>query len=76
MEVLLKYKGTDINDLIRVSKKYRTGIRKKYQELYELHRKHPEDNLLDKYAACVPHVMIYTDKLVIKPKLTKRIVLK
>ncbi len=76
MEVLLKYKGTDVNELIKASKKYQTGIRKKYQELYEFHRKHPEDNLLDKYAACVPHVMIYIDKLIIKPKRVTRIRLK
>ncbi len=76
LELKLKYKGTNIEDLIRVSKKYRTGIRERYKALYELNLKYPEDNLLDKYAATVPHVMIYTDKLVIKPKSTKRIRLK
>ena len=76
LELKLKYRGTNIDDLIRVSKKYRTGIRERYKALYELNLKYPEDNLLDKYAATVPHVMIYTDKLKIKPKSTKRIRLK
>lgn len=76
LETRLKYRGTDISDLIKVSGKYQKGIRDKYKALYELSLKYPNDGLLDKYAACVPHVMIYTDKLIIKPKLTKRIVLK
>ena len=76
LELKLKYRGTNIDDLIRVSKRYRTGIRERYKALYELNLKYPEDNLLDKYAATVPHVMIYTDKLKIKPKSTKRIRLK
>lgn len=76
LELKLKYKGTKIDDLIRASKKYRTGIRERYKALYELNLKYPEDNLLDKYAATVPHVMIYTDKLVIKPKRVTRIKLK
>lgn len=76
LETRLRYKGTGVDNLIRVAKKYRTGIREKYKALYQLHLKNPEDGLLDKYAACVPHVMIYVDKQVLKPQRVQRIRLK
>ena len=71
LEILTKRPGVD--NLIRVAKKYRTGIREKYEALYQLHLKNPEDGLLDKYAACVPHVMVYVDKQVLNPQRVQRI---
>lgn len=76
LELSLGYRGLKLDNLIKASKKYQSGIRERYKALYELNLKYPEDNLLDKYAATVPHVMLYTDKLKIKPKLVTRIKLK
>lgn len=75
LELKLKYRGTKITDFIKVSKKYSSGIKDRYKKLVELDKKYPQDNLLDKYAATVPHVMIYVSSLKIKPISVKQITL-
>lgn len=41
------------------AKKYSKGIADYYAQAYELHTKYPEDKVMEKYASCVPHALIY-----------------
>lgn len=59
LEESLKLEGYGISGLKKLASRY-MNIRKSYEELYKLHKKFPEDNLLSKYAALVPHLMVYT----------------
>lgn len=43
-------------------------IIKDYEDLYKRSKAYPEDNLLEKYAATVPHLMAYTAEHKIKPQ--------
>lgn len=44
-----------------------------FKEAEYLHRNNPEDKIIDRYAACVPHVMIYPGMKPIKVKSSKLI---
>lgn len=43
-------------------------IVKDYKDLYKRSKKHPEDKLLEKYGATVPHLMAYVAEHKIKPQ--------
>lgn len=57
IELHLKGKGTTALELI--ARKYNKGIAGYYAKAYKLHVDNPEDKIIEKYAACVPHLMIY-----------------
>lgn len=61
MEEKLKYIGKGRGEFLRISERFRSGIEGYYKAMYELHLKNPDDKLIEKYAACVPHAMIYPD---------------
>lgn len=61
MEEKHKYVGKGRVEFLRASERFRSGIEGYYRAMYELHLKNPEDKLIEKYAACVPHAMIYPD---------------
>ncbi len=59
LEKELLLTGRGIYDLVKVASRYK-GITEYYKKAYKLHKKFPEDNIISKYAACVPHLMVYT----------------
>lgn len=74
LEQKMGYTGIGLKKLKEVLAKLPYDITKDYQELYKCHKKHPEDKLLEKYAANVPHLMAYTAEHKIKPfEVNKRI---
>ena len=58
LEKKLNLKSKGITNLIKVASKYK-GIKKYYEDMYIRHKEHPEDGLMEKYAATVPHLMTY-----------------
>lgn len=58
-ELKLGYRGSGLSKLKRLCGKFSTGITEAYKKLYILSSENPEDNLLVKYAATVPHLMLY-----------------
>lgn len=60
------YSGEGRDNLVKVIKGLKYDIKKDYKEMYKLHKKNPEDNLMKKYAACVTHLMIYPASTPIK----------
>lgn len=66
MEISKGYKDRGRNNMIVAAKRYNTDIERYYRKMLELDKMNPEDGLLKKYAACVPHLMIYPDKAAIK----------
>lgn len=66
METRKLYRGRGRNNLVMAARNFMSGIGKYYKQMLDLHIKHPEDKLMDKYAACVPHVMIYPNMAPIK----------
>lgn len=57
LELHLKGEGSTALEII--ARKYSKGIANYYAEAYKLHKDNPEDGIMDKYAACVPHLMVY-----------------
>ncbi len=68
--------GEGIAHMEVAARKYNRGIEKYYREAYELHKKYPEDKILQKYASCVPHFMIYPGVQFISYKERQQIKLK
>lgn len=75
MEKKLNYSGTGRVDFVLNAKKFNSGILKHYVETMNLAKKYPDDGLLDKYAACVPHAMLYVGQTPIKVTTSKQVVL-
>lgn len=74
LEEELELTGIGVSKMVKVASRYK-NLRKSYQDAYKLYKKHPEDKLFSKYAACVPHLMIYTAKDKVKVESVKEIVL-
>lgn len=68
------YKGQGLDKLKKVIKSLPYDIAEDFANMYKLNLKHPEDNLITKYAATVPHLMAYVGltQLVVD-KVNKRI---
>lgn len=75
LEQELNLEGTGVSNLIRVASRYK-GIRKNYKEAYKIYKRFPEDRLIEKYAACVPHLMVYTAEKKIRVSLVNEVILK
>lgn len=75
LEKELELEGTGVGNLVRVASRYK-GIRNYYKEAYKLYKKFPKDNLISKYAACVPHLMVYPAEAKIKVSRVNEITLK
>lgn len=69
------YRGKGRMKLVQVCKPFTKGISKYYQDMYKLHCKYPEDNLIKKYAATVPHLMVYVGRDSIPVTVVKKITL-
>lgn len=69
------YRGKGRMKLVHVCKPFTKGISKYYQDMYKLHCKYPEDNLIKKYAATVPHLMVYVGRDSIPVTTAKKITL-
>lgn len=69
------YRGKGRMKLVQVCKPFTKGISKYYQDMYKLHCKYPEDNLIKKYAATVPHLMVYVGRDSIPVTMAKKITL-
>lgn len=59
LKLELHLKGEGSTALEVIARKYSKGIANYYAEAYKLHKDNPEDGIMDKYAACVPHLMVY-----------------
>lgn len=59
LKIELRLKGEGSTALEVIARKYSKGIANYYAEAYKLHKDNPEDGIMDKYAACVPHLMVY-----------------
>lgn len=53
------YQGIGVTDLNKVIGKFNKGIKDYYLKALALSKQYPEDQIQDKYAACVPHVLVY-----------------
>lgn len=76
MEIRKGYSGEGITSFVKAAKPLSHGIKGYYRNMVKLDKENPEDNLMDKYASCVPHVMMYTGMDPIKVKRVKQITLK
>lgn len=56
------YAGKGRLKLVQTCRPFTHGISQHYKQMYKLHHKYPEDQLMNKYAACVPHLMVYVGK--------------
>ncbi len=59
LKLELHLKGEGSTALEVIARKYSKGIANYYAKAYKLHKDNPEDGIMDKYAACVPHLMVY-----------------
>lgn len=59
MEVKSGYRGHGINNLVIACKPFLHGIRKNMVYAAKLATQYPDDGGFEKYAACVPHLMVY-----------------
>ena len=75
LEIKKGYRGKGRMKLVQTCKPFTKGISKYYKNMYTLHCKHPEDNLIKKYAATVPHLMIYVGKEAVRVDEVKKITL-
>lgn len=69
------YIGYGVNALVKVCRHFNKGIRHYYQLSENLAKRFPEDGIQAKYAACVPHLMVYPGYRSIKISETKKVVL-
>lgn len=60
---------------VRLARMFNRGIRNFYAEMYRLNKKYPDDGLMDKYAATVPHAMIYPGTTPIRVHKVEKIIL-
>lgn len=67
LETKLKYRGNKTKDFLEGYERLDKDIRKSYIEAYKIHKARPEDELMEKYAANVPHVMFYIGTKPVKP---------
>lgn len=75
LQVKKKYKGMNISSFLKGLRTVPLEIRKDFINAYSYIKKDKDFDLLDKYAAYVPHVMFYVDKQVVKYSSVKKIVL-
>lgn len=75
MEKQKGYKGVGRNNLVQTAKKVPRGIKNYFSNAYELQKKNPDDGIESKYAACVPHVMVYVGQEPIAVRSSKLITL-
>lgn len=75
MEARLGYKGKGRAAFIKAAQGLSKDIKKYFQAAYKLALKHPSDDIFDKYAACVPHAMLYPALDPVKVKSVKLITL-
>lgn len=61
MEVEKGYLGEGRLNMIKACKSIPKGIEKYFMKSFKLHEKFPEDKINEKYAANVPHLMIYPE---------------
>lgn len=66
MEQRLNYTGNSLDQMKKGLQNFKHNIRKDYENLYRLSKAYPESNMLAKYAASVPHLMIYLDRVRLK----------
>lgn len=59
LEKRLGYIGHGVNELVKACRPFRRGLRDSIKKANQLARKNPDDGIMKKYAACVPHLMIY-----------------
>lgn len=76
METKYGYAGEGIDNMLKSCRPFKRDIRKRMERAYELALEYPEDKILEKYAACVPHLMIYPGYRPIKVSSVKKITLK
>lgn len=77
MELEKGYMGEGLSNLVKVCKKYSgRSLVPYYMKVAELHKKYPNDGLMSKYAACVPHLKLYVGKMVINYNSVTKIKLK
>lgn len=75
LEESLFFHGNDLGNLQKAIRNAKADIRRDYINMYKLHKKHPEDNLMSRYASSVPHLMIYVAEIPVKVNNVKLIVL-
>ena len=76
MENSKGYRGHGKNNMVRVCRRFTRGINRYYQHAVQLSKDYPEDGLNRKYAACVPHLMIYPGYLPIPVASVKKVALR
>ncbi len=76
MENAKGYQGHGKDNLVRACSRYNRGIKRYYQRTAQLAKEYPEDKLESKYAACVPHLMIYPGYLPIPIASVKKVALR
>ena len=69
------YIGHGKNSMIKACGRFTTGIERYYRESAKIAKQYPEDGGYSKYAACVPHLMIYPGYKSIKVHSHREIVL-
>lgn len=62
------WRGKGLREFETKSKPFVSGIKEAFQNLYQLHVDNPDDDLLKKYAACVPHAMLYLGQVEVPVK--------
>ena len=70
------YRGEGKDNFLKAAKKFNHGIAGYYREMVKLDAKYPEDKLMDKYAACVPHAMLYVGEQKVQVATSRLIKLK
>ena len=76
MEINKGYRGQGRMQMFDAAAQCFGKLRDYYFDLYELSENNPEDKLMEKYAATVPHVMLYLNQTKLPVHEMKRIKLK
>lgn len=76
MEKKEHYRWKGRKEMLRVCKPFRGKLKDYIKKVVEIHEKHPEDGIMNKYAACVPHLMVYPGVMSIKVDNVSKITLK
>ena len=75
LEISKFYWGDGIDNLKKGLRNIKYDIREDYKNMYKLHKLHPDDHFMSRYASSVPHLMAYVGEHHIPILETKRIVL-
>lgn len=68
-----EFTGRGVDDLIKMTRNYNSGIADYYRNLVKMDKEFPKDDLLQYYAACVPHLMVYTCMDPVKVRTIRRL---